>query len=381
MKNITFIVLTVLILTLYFGLSVKEKEPKDTPALTSPQLQTKPNIIIIMSDDHATNAISAYGGRLKDVFKTPNIDRLATKGIRLNGLYASNSISPPSRATILTGQYSHINGVKAFGGVIAEDTPTLPRELQELGYQTALIGKWHIKSEPFGFDYYNVLPGQGKYYDPQFKEKGNLWQKGKTAGKKVKGYVTDIITDISLNWLDGRDKNKPFMIMINNKAPHGPWLPAARHVNQFSNSTIPEPKSLFMRGNHGPGKEVVVDDIEGFQFGSSISRRFTKRNYTQKHMRKDKKNKVILSDGSVTKVPKTLPHIAGAALIDETKRAYQMYVKDYLATVSAVDENVGRVLDYVDKNDLTNNTIIIYTSDQGMMLGEHDYGDKRWMYE
>lgn len=326
-----------------------------------------PNIIIIMSDDHATNAISAYGGRLNSVFQTPNIDRLAKSGVRLDGLYASNSICTPSRATILTGQYSHVNGVKTLGGKISKDTPTLSYEMQSLGYQTAVIGKWHIKTEPFGFDYYNVLPGQGKYYDPKFKEKGTPWVEAKGGGETIKGYVTDITTDLSLAWLNKRDKNKPFMLMINNKAPHGPWEPAKRHKEQFSGIEIPEPKSLLERGNHGPGKEVVVNGIEGFQFGSSISRRWKQRSFAKRFLLKGSKNKVTPIDN--------------AALIDETKRAYQMYLKNYLSTVTAVDENVGRVLDYVEENNLQDNTIIVYTSDQGMMLGEHDYGDKRWIYE
>jgi len=171
------------------------------------------------------------------------------------------------------------------------------------------------------------------------------------------------------------------MIMINNKAPHGPWEPAKRHANQFNDVTIPEPTSLLTRGNHGPGKEVVVDGIEGFQFGSSISRRYEKRSYARKNLHKGTKIKVTLSDGTVTKVAQPLPAIDDAALAAETKLAYQMYAKDYLSTVTAVDENVGRVIDYVEENNLADNTIIIYTSDQGMMLGEHDYGDKRWMYE
>ncbi|WOH39518.1 sulfatase [Thalassotalea fonticola] len=340
-----------------------------------------PNIIVIMSDDHATNAISAYGGRLNSVFATPNIDKLAKNGVRLDGLYASNSICTPSRATILTGQYSHLNGVKTLGGKISEDTPTLPYEMQSLGYQTAVIGKWHIKTEPFGFDYYNVLPGQGKYYDPKFKEKGTPWVEAKGGGKTIKGYVTDITTDLSLAWLNKRDKNKPFMLMINNKAPHGPWETAKRHQEQFSGVKIPEPKSLLERGNHGPGKEVVVNGVAGAQFGSSLSRRYNARSYTRKNLHKKKFTKVTNGDGSVSKVLKPLPTLAGDELLKETKLAYQMYLKDYLSTVSAVDENVGRVLDYVKQHKLSENTIIVYTSDQGMMLGEHDYVDKRWIYE
>jgi arylsulfatase A-like enzyme len=325
----------------------------------------QPNIIIIMSDDHATNAISAYGSRLTDIFKTPNIDRIANNGVRLNGLYASNAICTPSRATILTGQYSHVNGVRTLGGKISEEALTLPVELQKLGYQTAVVGKWHIKTEPFGFDYYNVLPGQGKYYDPDFKEKGTPWTDGKKGGVKIKGYVTDITTDLSLAWLDKIDKKKPFLLMLNNKAPHGPWEPAKRHADKFNGVTIPEPDSLLTRGNHGPGSEVVVDGVKGPQFGSSISRRWQKRCMACKMSKSAKKR---------------LP-IDEADLVEETKAAYQDYAKNYLATVTAVDENVGRVLDYVEKNGLKDNTIVIYTSDQGMLLGEHDYGDKRWIYE
>ena len=341
---------------------------------------TRPNIIFIMSDDHATNAISAYGGRLAEFYKTPNIDRLAEQGVRMDGVFATNSICTPSRATILSGQYSHTNGVKTLGGKLNPDNPTIVSELKKAGYQTAVVGKWHLKAEPKDFDYYNVLPGQGDYYDPGFKEKGKPWVDGKAGkGEKVEGYVTDITTDISLKWLENRDRDKPFFIMIHNKAPHGPWKPARRHENQFEGQSVPEPASLRDRGNHGPGPEVVVDGIKGFQFGSSISRRYNERSYTRRFLHKaSKSNKEKKAAGG--KIP-PLPSISEEELAEETGRAYQHYLQNYLGTVSAVDENVGRVIDWVDANELAGNTIIVYTSDQGMMLGEHDYGDKRWIYE
>jgi arylsulfatase A-like enzyme len=340
----------------------------------------RPNIIFIMSDDHATNAISAYGGRLSDFYKTPNIDRLAKQGGRMDNVFATNSICTPSRATILSGQYSHTNGVKTLGGKLNPDNPTIVTELKKVGYQTAVVGKWHLKAEPKDFDYYNVLPGQGNYYDPGFKEKGKPWIDGKAGkGEKIEGYVTDITTDISLDWLENRDKNKPFFIMIHNKAPHGPWQPARRHEHQFDGKTVPEPASLRERGNHGPGPEVVVDGVAGFQFGSSISRRYNERSYTRRFLHKAKKdNQEKKAMGH--KIP-PLPPVSEEELAVETGRAYQHYLKNYLGTVSAVDENVGRVIDWIDANGLADNTIIVYTSDQGMMLGEHDYGDKRWIYE
>lgn len=327
----------------------------------------QPNIIFIMSDDHAANAVSSYQGRLSEVFKTPNIDRLANEGIRFDGMFANNSICTPSRAAILTGQYSHTNGVKTLADPLDRNKDNVAKQLQSAGYQTAIVGKWHLKTEPSGFDYYNVLPNQGDYFEPKLKEIGKKWQNGQKGGEVYPGYVTDVITDLSIDWLNEREQEKPFMLMIHHKAPHGLWEPAKRHENFLADVHIPEPDSLYNRGKHGPTDAVIIDGKAGQQFGSSVSRRMEGR-------------------GLVTRMlDETWP--TGTLKLDSydwntvVSAAYQKYLKEYLRTVKAIDENVGRVLDYLDANGLTEDTIVIYTSDQGMLLGEHDYYDKRWIYE
>lgn len=327
----------------------------------------QPNIVFIMSDDHAANAISSYQGRLSTVFKTPNIDRLATNGVRFNGMYTNNSICSPSRAAILTGQYSHVNGVKTLADPLDRNRDNVAKQLQSAGYQTAIVGKWHLKTQPAGFDYYNVLPNQGEYFDPKLKEIGQQWQDGNKGGEVHSGYVTDVITDVSLNWLNKRDADKPFMLMINHKAPHGLWKPAKRHENLLTDIKIPEPDSLYNRGKHGPTNAVIIDGKAGQQFGSSVSRRMEGRGLVTRML-----------DENWPTGPLELDSYDWNTVVSA---AYQKYLKDYLRTIKAVDENVGRVLDYLDANGLTENTLIIYTSDQGMMLGEHDYYDKRWIYE
>ncbi|WP_435274140.1 sulfatase [Psychrobium sp. nBUS_13] len=343
-------------------LVAKEQAPGDKLAIKS-----QPNIVFIMSDDHAANAISSYQSRLASVFKTPNIDRLANNGVRFNGMYANNSICSPSRAAILSGQYSHANGVKTLADKFDRNKDNVAKQLQAAGYQTAVVGKWHLKTEPSGFDYYNVLPNQGHYFDPKLKEIGKTWRDGKKGGEVYPGYVTDVVTDIGLDWLSQRQQEKPFMLMLHHKAPHGLWKPAKRHENFLVDVKIPEPDSLYHRGKHGPTKAVIIDGKAGQQFGSSVSRRMEGRGLVTRMLAKD------WPTGPLKLNSYDWDTVVSAA--------YQKYLKDYLRTVKAVDENVGRVLDYLDANDLTDNTIVIYTSDQGMMLGEHDYYDKRWIYE
>jgi len=342
-------------------------QQEDKELSSSKAIGKQPNIVVIMSDDHAANAISSYQGRLSSVFKTPNIDKLATNGVRFNGMYANNSICTPSRAAILTGQYSHTNGVKTLADSLDRNNDNVAKQLQSAGYQTAIVGKWHLKTEPSGFDYYNVLPNQGEYFDPKLKEVGKKWQNGKKGGEVHSGYVTDVITDVSLNWLNKRDENKPFMLMINHKAPHGLWKPAKRHEKFLADVKIPEPDSLYNRGKHGPTNAVIIDGKAGQQFGSSVSRRMEGRGLVTRMLNKDWPTGPLELDSYDWNTV--------------VSAAYQKYLKDYLRTIKAVDENVGRVLDYLDANGLTENTLIIYTSDQGMMLGEHDYYDKRWIYE
>ncbi|MEH6550564.1 MAG: sulfatase [Pseudomonadales bacterium] len=327
----------------------------------------QPNIIFIMSDDHAANAISSYGSRLSSVVKTPNIDRLANEGVRLNSMFAANSICTPSRASILTGQYSHTNGVRTLDDVIDPAGDNLAKQLKQAGYNTAIIGKWHLKSEPSGFDYYNVLPGQGRYHNPRLKEMGDSWVDGDVGGKVYKGYVSDVITDLALDWVSQRDADAPFFLMLHHKAPHGLWEPPKRYEDLYADVFIPEPESLYKRGNHGPTDDVIIDGKKGQQFGSSVSRRMEGRGLVTR-MLKDRWPTGTLELDTYDKDT-------------VTSAAYQKYLKDYLRTAASVDDSVGKVLDYLDQQGLADNTIVIYTSDQGMLLGEHDYYDKRWIYE
>ncbi|MDA0350476.1 MAG: sulfatase [Verrucomicrobia bacterium] len=322
--------------------------------------QSQPlNIVYIMSDDHATNAISAYGSHLTSVFKTPNIDRLAKEGMRMDRTYCVNAICTPSRASILTGQYGHINGVKTLADAIPPDAVNVAALLGEGGYQTALFGKWHLQTEPFGFDYWKVGPGQGRYHNPTFIEKGSPYGPRK-AGEVVQGYYTDLVTDYALDWLKHRQTDKPFALFLHHKAPHGKWEPADRHLDFLEDVEIPEPETLWEDFSHR--SEASRD------YGTSISHRLA-----------DRRN--MIDDVTSDNWPTEQVDMTGMTEKQKTKAAYQKYLKDYLRCVKAVDENVGRVLDYLDQAGLTENTLVVYTSDQGMFLGEHDYFDKRWIFE
>lgn len=318
--------------------------------------QKKPNILWIMCDDHTANTISSYKMRFSEVLETPNIDRLANEGALLNNCYVTNSICTPSRATIMTGQYGHKNGVHTLWGDLRTEDETVATLLQKNGYETAIVGKWHLHTEPQGFDYYSVLPGQGDYFNPIFKETGTKWTK-KKVGKKYKGYVTDVITDNSLNWLDNRKGEKPFFMMLHHKAPHGLWEYAPRHEHLFDAITIPEAESLYEDKTHrSQGSKTYGRDILGL----------SQRMHDGKRGKEYPTGK-LNTDGMTNK--------------EKIAVTYQKYMKDYLRVVAAVDENVGRVLDYLEESGLAENTVVVYTSDQGMFLGEHSYYDKRWMYD
>lgn len=311
----------------------------------------KPNIVFIMADDHASQAISAYGGILKNILPTPNLDRIANEGVRLQNCFVTNSISTPSRGAIITGQYSHKNGVYTLRDRLDPAHPNVAKCLQKSGYQTAVLGKWHLGSEPQGFDYYNVLPGQGRYLDPVLIEKG-MWGDNSAIdaqcrGKVYEGHSTDVITDNVLHFLDQRDKEKPFFLMCHYKAPHRNWKSAERFKNLLKDVTIPEPDNL-------------LDTYEG------------KGDYAKSLC----VNMENLNKGDLkTEIPSDMTR-------DEQRHwAYQLYIKEYLRCIAGIDENVGRILDYLDENGLTENTIVIYTSDQGFFLGEHGWFDKRLMYE
>jgi len=311
----------------------------------------RPNILYIMSDDHAAHAISAYGSRLAKVAPTPNIDRLATEGILFENCFCTNSICVPSRATILTGQYSQTNGALDLGGKLEPEKQYLPRLMKQAGYETAMIGKWHLNQEPAAFDYYCVLPGQGSYFNPILRESGGQWPDNeKRFASYDSRHSSDVITDMSLKWLKNRKNSKPFFLMHHFKAPHDNFENAERYDWLFNDVEIPEPDSLWKSGNHGS------EATKGM--GTSIGKRNNRRNM-----------------GMHMFVDESLPD-------EQYKRtAYQRYLKKYLRCVRGVDDNIGRLFEYLEKSGQMDNTVIMYTSDQGMMLGEHDFIDKRWMYE
>ncbi|MBK1875939.1 sulfatase family protein [Pelagicoccus mobilis] len=322
------------------------------------ELQAKakqPNIIFIMSDDHAANAIGAYGSRLAGLDLTPNLDRLAEEGILFENAFCNNSICTPSRASIITGQYPQTNGVLDLDHKLGPEKQYLPKELKKLGYSTAVIGKWHLKKEPAAFDYYKVLPSQGKYFNPTFLEKGKgEWPKNKVESE---GHSTDVITDLSIDYLKNLDKSKPFFLMHHYKAPHDFFEYAPRYEEFLAKTEIPEPSSLYYQPNWGSeGTRGKDGSLENY-IGTSVSDRHMYRNYND-----------IFLDGK----------FEGN---EATHLAYQRYMKDYLRCVKGIDDNLGRFFDYLKKEGLWENTVIIYTGDQGMMLGEHDLQDKRWMYE
>ena len=296
-----------------------------------------PNILYIMADDHAAHAISAYGSTIN---QTPHLDRLAKEGMRFDRVFAVNSICTPSRATILTGKYSHLNGVPVFNRFDGSQ-PTVAKYLQAAGYHTGMIGKWHLGSDPTGFDEWTILPGQGSYFNPSFIEP--------SGNRVIQGYVTDIITDLAINFIKNRaDKNQPFFLMCHHKAPHRNWQPDEKHKAMFANKEIPEPATLR---DDGAGRTDAIHEC------------------TQKVL-----ENLTAND---TKGPPPAG-LQGDALL---KWKYQRYMQDYLACVQSVDDNVGRMLDYLDESGLAANTIVIYTSDQGFFLGDHGLFDKRFMYE
>lgn len=346
----------------------------------------RPNIVFIMSDDHAYQAISAYDHTL---IETPNIDRIAKKGMLFTNACVTNSICAPSRATILTGKHSHKNG--KVDNVSAFDTTnvTFPQLLQKAGYQTAMFGKLHFGNSPKGFDQFKILPDQGNYYNPDFitKQEGNI---------KVGGYVTDIITDMTLDWLQKeRKKDKPFMLMYLHKAPHRSWLMAERHMKEFTQKKFPEPVTLFDSHEGMHAAKVAQMNIHGNMGWAGDSKVYPEimAELGLKEIGVDK----IRYKAEVGRLDATQKENFDAAykpVMDEFKKRYptmtdkdlakwqyQRYMQDYLGTIKSVDENVGRVLDYLEANNLMDNTIIVYTSDQGFYLGEHGWFDKRFVYD
>jgi arylsulfatase A-like enzyme len=331
----------------------------------------RPNVVFIFADDHAYQAVGAYGSGLNE---TPNIDRLAKEGVRFNRCYVTNSICGPSRACILTGKYSHKNGFYANYSEFDGSQQTFPKLLQQAGYQTAIIGKWHLVSEPTGFDHWEILPGQGRYYSPRFLT---------PAGPIVEpGYVTDVVTDKSLEWLrEKRDPNRPFMLMVQHKAPHREWSPSPKHVGDLAGRKIPEPATLFDNyANRADAARMATMRMADLRLEEDLKLYDPNSPHTRQMLKvMDEKERAAWE--AAYKEENEAFNKAPPEGEDLIRWKYQRYIKDYLRTVQSVDDNVGRVLAYLDEAGLADNTIVIYASDQGFYLGEHGWFDKRFMYE
>lgn len=347
--------------------------------------QQRPNILYIMSDDHDADAISAYN---KTLIATPNIDRLAKEGMQFRRAFVGNAICGPSRATLLTGQHSHKNGVRNNRNRFDSSGNSLPKLLQQAGYQTAVIGKWHLHSYPTGFDYWKILPGQGLYINPRI-----INMNGDTT--TYKGYATDVITDEALSWLRNRDNNKPFMLLLHHKAPHRYFLPPLKYIEQYQHKTFPEPATLYTdTAGHSTAwqlqtmsilpdlklsSDLKVDpkylmnipalkpDSAEIAYYNSIMNRIPEPDRSRIKAIYAKRGEIIQREQP-----------AGRKLL---QYKFQWYLQDYLACVASIDENIGRVLNYLDSARLTSNTMVMYTSDQGFYLGENGWFDKRWMYD
>ena len=345
----------------------------------------RPNILFIFTDDHAPHAIGAYGGWLSTVDTTPNLDQLAAEGMLFRRSFCTNSICGPSRAVILTGKHSHKNGFMNNGNQFDGDQQTFPKLLQGVGYKTAMIGKWHLRSDPQGFDHWDVLPGQGDYYNPVLINKD-----GK---RQVEGYCTDIVTDLAIEWLDGNaGGDEPFLLMCQHKAPHRTWMPAARHLNLWDAVDLPEAPTLFDRhlDDASPARfqemeidrhmNIVYDTFQtpfegwdpaaGFANDGSGFRNLEKMTPAQRQAWD-----AAFADENAAMLQ------AGLEGDDLVRWKYQRYLKNYLRCIRGVDESVGRLRAYLEEHDLDDNTVVVYSSDQGFYLGDHGWFDKRWMYE
>lgn len=328
------------------------------PAATS----GRPNILFIMSDDHAYHAIGAYGSKVN---KTPNLDRLAKEGMLFNRCLVTNSICGPCRAVILTGKYSHLNGFFQNGNRFDGSQQTVAKLLQKAGYKTAVVGKWHLETDPTGFDYWNVLLGQGPYYNPPMKTAAGV--------TKHEGYTTDIITDFALDFLqDQQGAEQPFFLMYHHKAPHRNWQPGPKYLDKYKDVTIPEPNTLF-DDYEGRGTAAKTQDMTIAKTMNASDLKLSPPGGLTPEQRK-------AWDAAYTKENEEFrqANLQGEDLV---RWKYQRYMKDYLRCVDSVDENVGRVLNYLDESGLAKNTVVIYSSDQGFYLGDHGWFDKRWMYE
>jgi N-acetylglucosamine-6-sulfatase len=340
--------------------------------------------LFIFSDDHAQQAIGAYGSTIN---KTPNIDRIGRQGMVFVNSFCANSICGPSRACILTGKHSHLNGFLRNGNRFDGQQDTFTKRLQRAGYQTALIGKWHLESDPVGFDHWQVLPGQGHYYNPDLIQMDG-------SRKRLSGYCTDLITDLSLQWLrERRDSARPFLLMCQHKAPHRNWAPAARHLRLFRDERLPEPATLF---DDYAGRSTLLRESEmsirqhfywshdmKFHGENRFPRQFLSGQPNEEYERMDAAQRAAWDAHYEPENQMFIQQMESGELDEQAivRWKYQRYIKDYLRCVTAVDESVGRMLAYLDESGLSANTMVVYASDQGFYLGEHGWYDKRWMFE
>ncbi len=339
---------------------------------------SRPNILFIFTDDHAPHAIGAYGSKIN---KTPHIDRLAERGAVFENCFCTNSICAPSRAVVLTGVHSHINGVLDNRQRFDTKQPTFTKLLQEAGYETAMIGKWHLKADPVGFDHWEILPGQGDYYNPVFRTPEGT--------RKYTGYVTDITTNLALRWLEKkRDRDKPFLLMCQHKAPHRSWMPGPRHLNMYDGVDIPEPETLFDdysgRGSAARRQAMTLArhmfDAYDLKIsppapGNHADARMWQATYGR--LNSQQREDWDTAYGAKNEAYRRA-NLSGRELV---RWRYQRYIKDYLRCIASVDDNIGRMLEYLDEAGLSANTVVVYSSDQGFFLGDHGWYDKRWMYE
>lgn len=346
--------------------------------------QKRPNILFIMSDDHSERAISAYGSQL---IETPNIDRIAAEGVRFENSFVTNSICAPSRAVLLTGKYSHLNGVLDNGQVFDGSQLTFPKLLREAGYETSMIGKWHLKSEPTGFDNWKILKGQGEYYNPLILDE--------YGERNQTGYVTDVITNLAINALNKWDRTKPFAMLMHHKAPHRNWMPNLKYLGAFKGKQFRLPDTFYddysTRSPAAITSDMRIDNMfltwdlklhpgdietETGTGGSNEMSGIIRDSYREWMNSEQRAVWEAYYDSISFDFSKA--DLSGKMLLEWK---YQRYMEDYLGTILSVDESVGRMLDYLDDNGLAENTIVIYTSDQGFYLGEHGWFDKRFMYE
>ena len=339
----------------------------------------RPNIVFMMSDDHAYQAVSAYGHGLN---KTPHIDALADDGMLFRRAFVTNSLCGPSRAVFLTGKHSHRNGFRQNGDRFDGSQQTVVKLMKQAGYQTAIVGKWHLSSDPEGFDYWNIVPGQGDYYNPRFRENG--------VPVAMTGYVTNVTTDLALQWLDKRDKDKPFLLICNQKAPHRNWMPEPKYYHLFDSTEFPMPANFFddyatrSRAAREQEMEVAGDMHPAYDLKLAFEVPMEEReglaggwHQIYNRLRPDEKLVWQKAYGPSIEAYNRNPPTGR----DLAVWKYQRYMRDYLRCVQSVDDNVGRLTDYLRRNGLDSNTIVIYTSDQGFYLGEHGWFDKRFMYE